>query len=209
MVLYVLLPVTNALLDFLSWWASRRLLAGLIRRDRPDLWRALWHVAFDMLLAVGFLAALAGLLPLALEGLNALAEGVVIDWRAAVAEAQRAPLTAGFLVTFMLFTTLIPTLLHALAMTFLFVLGTPLQPGFYRRWLDETLLPEEKIKRALLPTCFVLSGMLSLLVVYAIGALAYALLSVIFGPFGLALADLAYDAGDWVATLAGNLVPPR
>lgn len=113
--LYALLPLLNAVLDWLSWAVTRRLLRAAATKTKADRWAPLWLAAellIDLLFALVCLVVLAALLALAFESRNQFGSGVPWDWRNIAEAAARAPFTEGILVTGMLATTFVPTLLH-------------------------------------------------------------------------------------------------
>lgn len=119
---WLVLPVVNAVMDWLSWAVSRELAQHLVA-DEADgvLGRvfsksgAVGHILIDGVLAVVFLFGLGLVLPTSVQAMNALlADGDAdsIVWAPLLEEAQQAPWTAGLSVTLMLVTTLVPTALH-------------------------------------------------------------------------------------------------
>ena len=115
LVFLVLLPLLNAVLDFLSLGISRGLLSHALRGN-PGLGRIGGHIFLDVVLATIFLFLLAAVLPFVLEGLNQIFGWVVVNWREYLAKASSDPLGEGLVVTGMLVTTLIPTFLHLCVM---------------------------------------------------------------------------------------------
>lgn len=122
--IYLLLPVLNALLDYFSVALTRKLMDHLYPAadtdPAPPWQRAVLHIGIDVLAAVGFLVALAVVLPAGLQALNnALAafgqEALAVDWGRLLEAARDRPFTDGIMVTFMLATTLLPTAVHLIA----------------------------------------------------------------------------------------------
>lgn len=130
LILFTALPILNAGLDWLSWWASRGLMRDLFPRADapvPGMWRILAHLALDIAVAALALLALAAVLPFGL-GL-ASRFGSEFPWRDLVADGQDHPLAQGLGVTIMLATTLIPTALHLIAALFSLIF-----PNLWRIW---------------------------------------------------------------------------
>ena len=134
-ILVVALPVTNALLDWVSRAFSRRFMRFMVAEGRPEGW--LRHITdalcilVDFLLGIAFLLGLIAALVYAMDGLIHLTGNTEFDWRPLAATARDYPFTQGFAVTFMLFTTLLPTLVHLVIHIFalsanLFAMNEPL-----------------------------------------------------------------------------------
>lgn len=115
---YVALPMANAGIDWLSWTATRWFLRRMERIPEGWAGAALLtaEIVIDLGIAILCLIALAVFLPNVIEALNMLFESLddaqTINWQIMVETAIRAPLSEGLLVTGMLFTTLIPTIIH-------------------------------------------------------------------------------------------------
>ncbi|OGL60719.1 MAG: hypothetical protein A3J27_08630 [Candidatus Tectomicrobia bacterium RIFCSPLOWO2_12_FULL_69_37] len=111
----MILPIANALLDYLSWAASRKLVRHAIESDSRAI--AVGHLLADTGLALAFLFGLALFLPMAIQGMN---RGFVwvgwpaVEWDGFLEAAAAAPFSQGLMVNGMLLTTLIPTALHFL-----------------------------------------------------------------------------------------------
>ena len=129
---FVILPVLNALMDWLSW-AVTRFNVALIDIVTPSISSALFVaavLAVDIAIAIAFVIALAMLLPIGLELVDLLLSVFgrdSFDWRMAAAQAVRSPWDEGLFVTGMLLTPLIPTI-SALTIGFA-ALVMPLTPG--------------------------------------------------------------------------------
>ena len=109
----VVLPLLNALHDWVSWAASR-IFVGLIAKD-VNPWKVAGKIAVDAMLALGFLFSLAFWLPPIVIALNAGFGQIganAVDWVSFARAAHDTPFAAGLVVTGMLATTLIPTALH-------------------------------------------------------------------------------------------------
>lgn len=111
-VLYIGLPLVNALFD----WASLRVSRHFINEARraTSWWGPARDVFFDIVLAFVFMFALAAVLPSTVDAINELSgpgKGDV-DWRPIADSARDAPWSRGLMVTLMLVTTLVPTVLH-------------------------------------------------------------------------------------------------
>ncbi|NKC34347.1 hypothetical protein [Falsiroseomonas selenitidurans] len=119
--LILLLPLANALLDWIST-AISRLLAEHLMRQRRLSWPALaLHLVADILAAILLLLLLALLLPLALHwhwGFEIFTEFRMLRGEPVVNAAKYAclavqqPLGTGLWATMMLGSTLVPTMLH-------------------------------------------------------------------------------------------------
>ncbi|MGF1621375.1 MAG: hypothetical protein ACFCUR_12255 [Rhodomicrobiaceae bacterium] len=129
---FVILPVLNALMDWLSW-AVTRFNVSLIDIVRPGFSSALFVAAVlmvDIAIAIAFVIALAMLLPIGLELVDLLLSVFGrdnFDWRMAAAQAVQSPWDEGLFVTGMLLTPLVPTI-GALTIGFA-ALVMPLTPG--------------------------------------------------------------------------------
>ncbi|MGF1477304.1 MAG: hypothetical protein ACFB6S_17300, partial [Geminicoccaceae bacterium] len=115
-VFWTLLPALNALLDWLSWSVTRRLMQrAQDHGDAGSLNLLAVDLVFDAVAAGVLLVALAFILVFGIELAN-LTFGLEgegrIDWQGQLALARDAPFGAGLLVTMMLFTTLVPTVMH-------------------------------------------------------------------------------------------------
>ncbi|MEM9206151.1 MAG: hypothetical protein AAGA88_07465 [Pseudomonadota bacterium] len=115
---FLLLPVANSSIDWLSWSATRWFLRRMVRV--PEGWVGAGMLAIEIVVDLGVaivcLIALAVVLPNAFQ-----ISGVILslsvdpqpfEWHALVEAATHAPFSEGLLVTGMLFTTLIPTIIH-------------------------------------------------------------------------------------------------
>ena len=111
MFIAVLLPVTNAVADFLSVAATRRFL-GAVRKKRPGFAMILVLLGCDLLAGGACLGLLLYLLSAALDAWAALSPATLpIDWRAYWDTAMTDP-WQGMALWLMAFTTLLPTLVH-------------------------------------------------------------------------------------------------
>ncbi len=119
-VFLIFLPTANAVLDHVSIQVSRWLLTDLVNR-RNAAWQWLiiiGHVSADVFFAGLFLVLLAILLPAVLQLANhafGLIGWAVVEWGLYLEAARHKPFGAGWLVTGMLVTTLLPTVVHLLA----------------------------------------------------------------------------------------------
>ncbi len=114
---FVLLPMVNALLDWLSWIVTRfflRLVAQ-VSAGIGGVLRLLGEIIGDILTAMLFLVGLAILLPNGIEIINTLL-GLFgrepFAWQTLVTAARQNPFSEGLFVVGMLITTLVPTLVH-------------------------------------------------------------------------------------------------
>lgn len=131
LVFFLILPLANAVWDWLSWWATRALGARLVRVLEPAqsggerAVAVLGHGLGDLAIALGLLLAMAFSLAFGFEAYDQVAlrqTGVpAFNLRETVAAAAADPWGEGFWLTTMLLSTLFPTLLHALVL-----LGAPL-----------------------------------------------------------------------------------
>jgi hypothetical protein len=132
MLFFVILPVLNAVVDWLSW-AVTRFNVSLIEIASPSLGGAAFIgtvLVVDIAAAIVFVVALAALLPIGLELVDLFLSVFgreSFDWRIAAAQAVRSPWDEGLFVTGMLLTPLVPTLA---ALTIGFgSLAAPFVPG--------------------------------------------------------------------------------
>ena len=210
---WALLPTANALLDYGSWAVSRKLAQGLIRGS--GRLSAIGHIAFDVLLAALFLVLLAGVLPAAVQGVNSIiatprftpqpyaiplpkAEFAVV-WAPFLEDAIERPFTAGFAVTAMLATTLIPTALH-LAAAVITVMVAP-DPG--HAWAVRTLRqsPLAGIDQVKIVCWFEAWAILSIALVFGVCALLWWLVTTALeASAGLTLVNVACWSARLVST---------
>ncbi len=114
---FVLLPVVNASVDWLSWGITRFLL-GQAECAQPDFLgglKVIGAVLGTFFSGAVLMVLLSALLPNVLEGLNALfafAKLPPFDWQAMVQKAVAAPWTDGLFVTGMLMTAIVPASSH-------------------------------------------------------------------------------------------------
>lgn len=113
-----ILPLFNGLADWLSLWASRRLgehLRGTVQGETLTVgrlvWAMIWHIVFDLAAAVGLLCGLAFVIAFAMQRISDW-RGFGFDVAGEIATAAAHPFGQGFWFTAMLFSTLIPTVLH-------------------------------------------------------------------------------------------------
>jgi hypothetical protein len=132
MLFFVILPVLNAVVDWLSW-AVTRFNVSLIDVASPSLGGfafVLTILLIDIAAAIIFVVSLTVLLPIGLELVDTFLSVFgrdSFDWRIAAAQAVASPWDEGLFVTGMLLTPLVPTLV---ALTTGFVsLAAPLTPG--------------------------------------------------------------------------------
>ena len=120
---WTLLPLLNALLDLLSWTISRWLSNNLLQvcsDPSVSLLRRAWvyarDIALDFIAASLLLACLAWGIPRTVELWNSIVllagKYPPLELRDYLCAAAKAPLTDGLWATGMLFSTLIPTVLH-------------------------------------------------------------------------------------------------
>jgi hypothetical protein len=114
---FVLLPMLNALLDWLSWIVTRFFLRRVAQV--PQSWKGagllVVELTADLAAAILLFLALVVLLPNGIEIVNAVLSVTgrpPFDWREIVSRAHEAPLSEGLFVLGMLITTLVPTFVH-------------------------------------------------------------------------------------------------
>jgi len=114
---FVLLPMVNALLDWLSWIVTRFFLRRVAQVTSS--WQGagllVLELSADLAAAFVLFLGLVVLLPNGIEVINAilsLAGRTAFDWRDVVLRANAAPLSEGLFVIGMLITTLVPTFIH-------------------------------------------------------------------------------------------------
>ncbi len=114
---FVLLPVVNACVDWLSWGSTRFLLKQA-ETAGPDLvggLKVIGAILGTFVAGAILMIMLSALLPNVMEGLNhlfALAHINRFEWQPLVAEAVKAPWTDGLFVTGMLMTAIVPASAH-------------------------------------------------------------------------------------------------
>jgi hypothetical protein len=114
---FILLPVVNASIDWLSWGATRFFLKQAESAE-PDILGELKVAGAVLATFVSgsiLMVVLAALLPNVLEGLNfifAFARLPPFNWQALLNKAVRAPWTEGLFVTGMLMTAIVPASAH-------------------------------------------------------------------------------------------------
>jgi len=114
---FVLLPMVNALLDWLSWIVTRFFLRR-VAQVTPT-WRGagllVLELSADLAAAIVLFLGLVVLLPNGIEiinGILSLTGRAAFDWQDIVLRANEAPLSEGLFVIGMLITTLVPTFIH-------------------------------------------------------------------------------------------------
>jgi hypothetical protein len=204
--LFLILPVANALVDWLSWAVTRRLLRR--SSDGAGATGAAINIAArlatDLGLAFMSLCGLAMLLPNTIEATNRLLvwlDWPPVPWLPLVNMALDAPFTAGFFVTGMLLTTLVPTLLHVVAGLFgifaVWTWGSKRIAALIPPDRDAEIVTSDRQRVA----WYLLRRRLWLLpatiaTVLLVVPLA-SLLSCFIGPIGLFLADLSLCSTSW------------
>lgn len=129
---FVILPILNALMDWVSW-AITRFHISFIERASPGWKGALIVAVFltaEVATSVLFVAMLAALLPIGLELADLLLSVFgreSFDWRVAATQAVQSPWDEGLFVTGMLLTPLVPTI--ATFTVGLASLAAPYTPG--------------------------------------------------------------------------------
>ena len=129
---FVILPILNALTDWVSWAVTRFNLA-IIERALPGpagVVMVAGAVAADIVKAIALVVALTALLPIGLELADLILSifgRATFDWRTAAAQAVQSPWEEGLFVTGMLLTPLAPTI--AMITIGLASFATPWTPG--------------------------------------------------------------------------------
>jgi hypothetical protein len=114
---FILLPVVNACVDWLSWGLTRFFLKQAETAE-PDILgelRVLGAVLATFLTGAVLMIVLSAVLPNVLESLNyafSLAKLPLFDWRALLRKAENAPWSDGLFVTGMLMTAIVPASAH-------------------------------------------------------------------------------------------------
>jgi hypothetical protein len=112
---FVILPVLNALIDWISW-AVTRFNISLIEIAPSGLFGAFFVISvllIDILAAIFLVIVLAALLPIGLQLVDTLLSifgRESFNWRMAAAQAVKSPWDEGLFVTGMLLTPLVPTI---------------------------------------------------------------------------------------------------
>ena len=120
LLLYLALPILNAVADWLSIAITRRFLAPLAEAatdaaKRPSLPLILMRSAFDLVLALICLAGLLATIVLALTVWDRVSPGTLpFTWQAYWAEIASDP-ARGIPLYLMIATTLLPTVVHLIA----------------------------------------------------------------------------------------------
>jgi len=114
---FVLLPMVNALLDWMSWIVTRFFLrrVAMVTPTIRGAGLLVLELSADLAAAVVLFLALVVLLPNGIELINAVLSvtgRAPFDWRDIVLRADAAPLSEGLFVIGMLITTLVPTFIH-------------------------------------------------------------------------------------------------
>ena len=203
---FVMLPVVNASVDWLSWGATRFLLeqAEGAGRDLRGGLRIAGAVLGSFASGAMLMMLLAVLLPNALELLNTLfglAKLPPFDWQAMAQRAVNAPWSDGLFVTGMLMTPLVPASSHLIVATAAVLARfTPGAPTAIANVSDhpEVALPENQLRR--MKTALVLSrGWYLAGAALAVGLIALAnwLASITHTPVAQFLSGLAQCSTAW------------
>ena len=135
--LYLLLPLINALFDCVSVKYSRYFSTRIAAGEGTGMVSK--HLLLDAILALLFFFGLLLALPPLIDGYNWLCSFTSlppINWRELALQARDDPWGTGILVTLMLLSTLIPTLLHLL-MAGLALGGRGLALGWFARGMQK------------------------------------------------------------------------
>ncbi len=198
LVFFLILPFTNALVDAISWTATRHFTAKMLTARKVHT--VFIDLAYDILIALACLLALVLLIPNTIELAN-LALPTPINWIDPATDALADPFGAGLLTTGMLLSTLVPTFLHitagigAIASSLAFVDFRNAVVVDLRSGGAFTLAKRNRAWRAvvlrrlwLFPAGLLIGGL---------AALLYWLGSLLFGPIGQTLFNLAICATAW------------
>jgi len=114
---FVLLPMLNALLDWVSWIVTRFFLQRVARVSSSLSGAGLLvlELTADLAAAIVLFLGLVVLLPNGIEVINAVLSvtgRAPFDWQDVVQRANAAPFSEGLFVIGMLITTLLPTFIH-------------------------------------------------------------------------------------------------
>lgn len=109
-ILLILIPLMNAVFDFLSWAVSRAFIRSASIRGAT--WLVGVEAIGDLLIGGVCLAGLVSILPNIIEVYNQVFPTSALDWLSLASVAATAPFGAGLMVTATIFSTLIPTALH-------------------------------------------------------------------------------------------------
>lgn len=114
---FVLLPMLNAALDWISWIVTRFFLRRVaqVSRSLGGAGLLILELSADLVAAIVLFLGLVVLLPNGIEAINAVLSVTgrpPFDWRGVVVRANEAPFSEGLFVIGMLLTTLLPTFIH-------------------------------------------------------------------------------------------------
>jgi len=161
---FIIFPFLNAILDFLSLTISRYFSRKIANGE--SLFLILFHLLLDLVLAIVFFVGLAYILYYGVELFNILVDKKLqIPIGKMLVDAIKEPFALkNAWITFMLFSTLIPTLLHILLALVSFLLQITNLSPFYAKLIEESELREtKKIKATLfmtVPTSMIFISML-------------------------------------------------
>lgn len=110
MLFFVALPIANAFADIISWAVTRWFVREAARRGFT--FRVFMEAIFDLLIAASCLIFLVTIMPNVIEAFNYFFPSAMVDWVSLAKTARTDPFGEGFLITGMLFTTLVPTAVH-------------------------------------------------------------------------------------------------
>ncbi len=203
---FVLLPVVNACVDWLSWGTTRFLLKQA-ETAGPNLAGGLkvtGAIIGTFVSGAILMIMLSALLPNVMEGLNQLFALVNLnrfEWQPLVAEAVRAPWTDGLFVTGMLMTAIVPASAHLIiGLTGMLARLTPgarTAAGTISEHLDIPLAPSEQAPVKLTLIFSRMWYLVSAAITIAIIAAAGWLISYTNAPVAGFLSDVAHCATSW------------
>lgn len=139
-VFLTLLPLLNGVIDWLSLGFTRGLLHAIRRRRHFGLLAVGWAI-LDIVIALVFLFLITSITTLVMGGLNGLShywiERPLLDLQQIFDGLSSDPLHINYWwIHFMMFTTLIPTLVHFFSAAYALVLSV--RPD-YRRWIVDNI----------------------------------------------------------------------
>ena len=135
LLMFVLLPIINACLDWLSLGFTRGLLTSICKGHHRMSQALLW-AALDLILAMVFLLLISLSLISVIGVTNILTGEIIIDLNVIFTSLANENYKENFWIIFMLLSTLLPTLIH-----FALVGGvaTLWLPRTWRRWLVQDI----------------------------------------------------------------------
>ncbi len=195
----LILPMMNGMLDYISWAISRFLGEQILRHQSFS--RIVMHVLLDMVVAILLLLVLTFLLTFGLEVINRFVLEplqIPIDISGMMEQTMQSPLGQdGLWISFMLFSTLIPTMLHfGVALSSLSTLYFTTKN--YRKRLIEVL--KEDVLAKLDVPCLYFAFYFTNSITAVLG-MAY-LIATGVGAVATPVSQLLFEFGQWSLDLA-------